>query len=313
MSENPFDNQGRIGIHIEETEISVAPAGNTAIELTLRNLGLEEDTFSLTVGGISASWISTATPSVTLEPGEEMEVTLIIQAPPLPESSLGQHTIKIRAASKEVSGQFTEIELSLTVAALEVQGRIGLLMDSTQFTVAPGSSTTFSIILINHGLAEDTFRMKIEGIPMGWVSTSSPVTTLDAGEQREIPITVRPPRAPESRAGRHTFTIEFSSKDAPEQTAEVECTLTIAAYSKFSSALQPARMDAEQNGQISAKNEGNVRETFTISWRSHEDQLAFEVGTYENQEWVFNEAILSSVLDCGSGPFLGIKYPIPTQ
>ncbi len=157
MSENPFDDPGRIGIHIEETEYSIAPAGNTSIDITLRNKGLEDDTFALTVGGISASWISTATPTVTLEPGEEKEITLIIQAPPLPESSIGQHPIKIRATSKKVPSQYSEIELSLTVAALEVQGRIGLLLDSVQFTVAPGSSTTFSIILINHGLSEDTF------------------------------------------------------------------------------------------------------------------------------------------------------------
>jgi len=292
MSENPFDDQGRIGIQIEETELSIAPAGNTTIDIALRNLGLEADTFALTVRGISASWISTATPTVTLEPGEEKKITLIIQAPPLPESNVGQHPIKIRATSKKVPSQYTEIDLTLTVATLEVQGRIGLLMDSLRFTVAPGSSTTFSIVLINHGLAEDTFRMKIDGIPMGWVSTSSPVTTLDAGEQRDIPITIQPPRAPESRAGRHTFTIEIVSKSAPDQTAQADCTLTIAAFSKFSSELQPTRMEAVQNGQLTVANEGNVRETFAISWRSHEDQLAFEVGAYENDAWVFTETKL---------------------
>lgn len=289
MSENPFSDQGRIGLHIEDTEHSVAPAGNTNIEITLRNLGLQEDTFSLTVGGISASWISTSTPSVTLQPGEEKEITLIIQAPPLPESSVGQHPIKIRATSNQVPGQYSEIDLTLTIAAHEVQGRIGLLLDSLQYTVAPGSSTTFKVVLINHGLAEDTFRMKIEGIPMGWVSTSSPITTLDAGEQREIPITIQPPRAPESRAGRHSFTIEFISKSAPDQTVKAKCTLTIAAFSRFESELQPARLEAEQNGQLTITNEGNVRETFTVSWQSYEDQLAFEVGTYQNDAWQFTE------------------------
>jgi hypothetical protein len=124
---------------------------------------------------------------------------------------------------------------------------------------------------------------------MGWVSTSSPITTLDAGEQREIPITIQPPRAPESRAGRHSFTVDFISKSAPDQTAQAKCTLTIAAFSKFDSELQPTRMDTGQNGQLTIDNEGNVRETFSISWRSHEDQLSFEVGNYENEVWVFSE------------------------
>jgi hypothetical protein len=289
MSDNPFEQQGRIGIHAPETEFSIAPAGNTAVNLTLKNQGLEADTFALTVGGIPASWISTATPNVPLEPGEEKKVTLVIQAPPLPESNVGQHPIKIRATSQKVSGQYAEIDITLTVAALEVQGRIGLLLDSTRFTVAPGSSTTFSIVLINHGLGEDTFRMKIEGIPMGWVSTSSPVTKLGAGEQREIPITVQPPRAPESRAGRHTFVIKILSDSAPDQEAEADCTLTIAAFSKLSSDLQPTRMEAVQNGEVEIVNEGNVRESVTLTWQSHEDQLAFEVGSVENNEWVFRE------------------------
>ncbi len=290
MSDNPFEDQGRIGIHLDEIEFSVAPAGNTTIALTLKNQGLEDDTFSLTVGGIPGSWISTANPSVTLEPGQEKDVTLIIQAPPLPESNVGQRNVKIRATSQKVPNQFTEVDIKLTIAALEVQGRIGLLLDSLQFTVAPGSNTTFKIVLINHGLSEDTFRMQIDGIPMGWVSTSSPTTTLDAGQQREIPITIQPPRAPESRAGRHPFTIKIDSQEAPDQTTEADCTLTIAAFSKFESELQTKRIEATQNGQIKVTNQGNVRETVAITWQSHGDQLAFEVGQVENNQWVFSDA-----------------------
>ncbi len=295
MSDNPFEDQGRIGIHLDKTEFSVAPAGNTTITLTLRNQGLEDDTFSLTVGGIPGSWISTATPNVTLAPGQKKEIALIIQAPPLPESNVGQHPIKIRATSQKVPNQFIEINIKLTIAAHEVQGRIGLLLDSLQFTVAPGSNTTFSIVLINHGLAEDTFRLKIEGIPMGWVSTSSPVTTLEAGQQREIPITIQPPRAPESRAGRHPFKIQIDSQSAPDQAVEADCTLTIAAFSKFNSELQTQRIEAVQNGQLKVTNQGNVRETVAISWQSHEDKLAFEVGRVENDQWVFSETKIHEV------------------
>ncbi len=54
-------------------------------------------------------------------------------------------------------------------------------------------------------------------------------------------------------------------------------------------------MEAVHNGQLTIANEGNVRETFTISLRSHEDQLTFEVGSYENEEWVFSETKLHEV------------------
>ena len=124
---------------------------------------------------------------------------------------------------------------------------------------------------------------------MGWVSTPSPVTKLGPGEQREVPITIQPPRSPESRAGRHTFKIQIISQSAPDQMVEAECTLTIAAYSKFTSELQPGRVDAGQIAQINVRNEGNVRETFMLSWKSHEDQLAFAVGKVEDDQWIFEE------------------------
>ena len=295
MSDNPFADQGRIGILSEETEYSVAPAGNTTITLTVRNQGLEEDTFSLSVGGIPPSWISTSTPNIQLDPGQQKKVNLIIQAPALTETSVGQYPVKIRATSQKVPNQYTELEIQLTVAILEVQGRISLLLDSVQFTVAPGSNTTFTLVLINNGLTEDTLRLKIDGISMGWVSTPSPVTRLGPGEQREIPITIQPPRTPESRAGRHAFSVQIVSDSAPDQMVEADCTLTIAAFSQFSSELQPPRMEAEQNGQITVKNEGNIRETFTINWQSHEDQLDFGVGTVVEDQWVFNKATLHEV------------------
>ena len=47
MSEQRFADQGRIALHVEEKEFSVAPAGNTTIEITLRNQGLEEHTSEL--------------------------------------------------------------------------------------------------------------------------------------------------------------------------------------------------------------------------------------------------------------------------
>jgi WD40 repeat protein len=48
-------------------------------------------------------------------------------------------------------------------------------------------------------------------------------------------------------------------------------------------------MEAVQNGQVEITNEGNVRENVTLTWQSHEDQLLFEVGSIENDEWIFRE------------------------
>jgi hypothetical protein len=60
----------------------------------------------------------------------------------------------------------------LTIAAFETQGRIGLLMESVQFAIAPGNSLAVPIMLLNQGLVADDFRLTVEGIPLSWVSTA---------------------------------------------------------------------------------------------------------------------------------------------
>ena len=49
--------QGRIGILMENVQISVVPGGKVNIPVTLINKGLEEDYFKLSVEGLPTGWI----------------------------------------------------------------------------------------------------------------------------------------------------------------------------------------------------------------------------------------------------------------
>jgi uncharacterized membrane protein len=81
MSEKPFEDQGRIGIQVTETAYTISPGGNTSISLVLRNQGLEDESFALSVEGVPGSWVSSSLPVVELTPGEEKETELSLQAP----------------------------------------------------------------------------------------------------------------------------------------------------------------------------------------------------------------------------------------
>jgi len=163
-------------------------------------------------------------------------------------------------------------------------------MDSTQISVAPGSNATFTLRMKNNGLTAESLQLSIEGLPTGWISTPSPVTELKPGDEKEVPVTVAPPRAPESRAGRHPFTVQATSKEFPDQVVEQEAILTIGAFAQFQSEMQPQTpIEALQNAQIEVTNEGNAPESFQINWQSEEEILAFELGQPEEDEWVFSE------------------------
>ncbi|MFN2234340.1 MAG: transporter substrate-binding domain-containing protein [Anaerolineales bacterium] len=290
MNDNPFTGEGRVGIRLDKEEYFLAPSGNITVTITMRNQGLEDDRFALGVGGVPAAWVSTSQPAVDLAPGEEKEAKLVIQAPALGENETGERSLVIRVASKGQPDQYAQVAAKLMIKTESVLSRVAVEMESTQFTVAPGSGTTFGIKVTNNGLAAETLRLKIEGIPTGWISTPSPVTELDPGEEKEIRVTVSPPRASESQAGVKSITVKLVSEQNPEQAVIQECVLTIGSYTKFTSELQPdPPIDAQQNAQINITNDGNVDQTFQIDWHSEEDLLAFELWQQEGEEVVFNE------------------------
>jgi len=170
------------------------------------------------------------------------------------------------------------------------QARITLELGTTQLSVAPGSSITFNLQLKNNGLTRESLQLSIDGLPLGWVSTASPITDLEPGEEKEVPVMVAPPRTFESRAGRHPFSVKATSKEFPDQVVEQEAILTIGAFAQFQSDLKPEEpIDALQNAQVEVINQGNTHEAFQITWQSEEDNLAFELGQKEEEKWIFSE------------------------
>lgn len=267
-----------IGVKITEKRYSVIPGNQVTIPVTLVNQGSDEDFLEISVRGIPLDWVSIPDPVLRMKAGEKQDIRLVIQAPPAPQVSAGQHTVTVHVMSQSSPSQTAEADFTLTVAAFEVQGRIGVLMESVQYTVAPGSSTTISIVLLNQGLVEDNFRLSIEGVPVSWVSTSSPVTRLSPTEQKEVTLTILPPRDPGSKAGRYSVKLIVSSQEAPDQSVSVDCTLTMAAFSRFSCEINPPQAEAGQPVHVVVNNQGNISETYTLTWQSENDELVFKPG-----------------------------------
>lgn len=152
----------------------------------------------------------------------------------------------------------------------------GVMLESLQFSVAPGSAITISITLTNHTSQEGDYRILIEGIPATWVSTSTPHIHLMAGEQREVFLTIRPPRNPHSKAGRYPFKITVLNQALPTQANSVDCLLTVTAFSEFSCEVQPARIEAGRPARVIVSNQGNIQESYLLTWQSEDDSLIFD-------------------------------------
>jgi len=279
MNDHPLEDQERFTIRLETSEIQVAPGGSYTLRVVLLNHSSEEDAWRLSMEGIPLEWVSVPVTPVRVPAGGQGEAQLTIQVPEpdSAQSRMGRYPFAVRAISQKNPTQTAKADGTLSVAAYAAtRGRVSLMMDSLQFVANPGSATTLMLQVTNQGLSPDQFRLAVDGIPVSWVSTPTPAFQLNPGESKEIYLTVRPPRSPQSRAGRNPFRIHVISQTSPDQTATADCTLTLASFTQFSSALQPQRVHAGRTGRVMLENQGNAQQVFDLFWESQDDLLQFE-------------------------------------
>jgi Tol biopolymer transport system component len=268
------DNQ--IKIAIKEDQITVAPESRATVQVGVLNQSPNEDYIDLAVRGVPPEWVIIHTPTLHLASGEAKLVTLTIQPPAVADNRVGQYPLDVYAISQSDPKRRAVARSVLTVAAYQSRGRIGVMLGTIHFAATPGSSIDIPILLQNRGDEEDGFRLNVSGLPSNWVQTNSTLTRLEPNAVTEIELTLNIPRSPQALAGRRRFTIQFASQLFPTQTTEVECILTISAFSQFSATIEPSSLQAGQFGQVVVQNEGNTVDTYTLSFQSRDNQLVFE-------------------------------------
>ena len=181
-----------------------------------------------------------------------------------------------RAHSAASSGASTATFDPSMVLSSAGEGRVGIFIETANLVVEPGSSLVTTIVLLNQGMVVDHFRVSVEGIPANWIPSHPTPIQLMPGQQQDIKLNIHPPRTHQSQSGRYPITIRVSSQDNPSEIAEVKSTLTVAAYSQFTSELHPQRLKAGKNARITVNNQGNIRETFTFNFQDRAAELAFK-------------------------------------
>jgi hypothetical protein len=257
-------------------KIQLTPGTTQVISVTLWNRQTVEDLIKLSISGIPIEWIAVEQPMVRLGTGEQRQIDLTVSVPNTPELHPGHFPFQIEAASQSIPGLIASISGDLTVAAYQSQGRIGLLLGHVQYDVAPGGQIAIPLLLQNRGLAGDTFRLEVRGLPAEWVSTTNALTHLNPGEQKELSFLVTPARGSEARMGPLPFDIVMFSQAAPNQPEIVRCNLNLGGFSSFTSWLQPSEVLWGNNAVLSVKNNGNIPDVYMLEWLSQNGRLAFE-------------------------------------
>ncbi len=159
-------------------------------------------------------------------------------------------------------------------------GRVGLFLDTPALAIEPGSSTVAHLTVLNQGPLVDHFETTVLGIPTAWLEIATPIVRLLPGMHQEIQVIFRPPRSPLVHAGPHPLTFRVTSQDAPDEMAEIQATLTVAAFYQFDLDLRPRRQSGmtEASFQIQVSNQCNANLTIELTGRDAEGgcQYLFE-------------------------------------
>jgi len=261
---------------IKEKQVNVTPAGKVIVHTAVINKGEENDQVAIGVKGIPADWVTVESPTVYVAVGAIKQVILTIQPPAYPQSDVGEYNMEVEAVSKIDPWRSASVKCLVTVAAYESEGRIGVLLGSVNFSVVPNTSITVPMILKNHGINEDSFNLSVEGIPSNWVTTTSPLTRVAAGQSKQIQFNIQVPRSSEAHAGRTTFRIVITSQSYAAEKVKVDCVMTVAAFLEFSGTLEPETMQANEPGTLTVRNQGNIVDHYELIFQDPNNELIFE-------------------------------------
>ena len=171
-------------------------------------------------------------------------------------------------------GPSTQVDFS-RVTTSEGLGRVGVFIETAQITAEPGQTTSIPVVLLNQGAVVDHFKISVAGVPPTWVTVPAKPIQMMPGDQNESTILIHPPRAHQSRAGRYPLTISVTSQDAPEQFVETQAVLTVASFAQFASELSPQKLRASETGRVTVRNQGNIQESFSLTWKDRGNELTF--------------------------------------
>lgn len=260
----------------EEEHVRVTPDGLKVIHLKLINNGPDNDMASIEVKGVPAEWISFDESNVLIAAGAIEQIQLTIHPPIYPQSDVGEYNLEIKAVSQYDPWRSDQITIPVTVVEYETEGRIGVLLGAVQYSVMPGSGVTIRSMLKNRGISDDVFVFGVEGIPENWVTTVSPQVKINAGQNKPFEFSIHAPRSSDVQAGRIPFKIVFTSLNYATEYVTVSCILTIAAFTDFSSRIEPEIVQANEPGKVIIRNEGNNSDVYTLMFHGYNDDLVFE-------------------------------------
>ncbi len=189
------------------------------------------------------------------------------------------HLEPVEAATRSAYFRFngSVIDASLIKSSPGL-GRVGVYVEVPQLSVTPGQKSTAGLVVINQGPDVDRFSISLNGVPGAWIAAPAPPASvqLGPGAYQRLKITLAPPHLAGTRAGRYNLVVHVASQAHPDEVLEATVAVTVAAFSQFQVELSPTNLRVNDLARVTIHNQGNIPETYTISFEDPEDALVFD-------------------------------------
>lgn len=209
----PAAPQSRLGVLLDRDQISVEPGKMVTLAVTLLNQGPLVDHFSISVLGISETWMPGPTPVLQLMPGAQQVVNLTISPPRSPKSRAGTYPLTIRIVSRDTPDKAAEAKITLTVLPFS-QFTSGLFPQK----VRAGKAARVKVQNLGNSPENFTFLWQDRAVELDF---KPPQAQLQIAEGQEASAEFRATARQRALLGgqkSHAFSADVSSKSGETQT-----------------------------------------------------------------------------------------------
>ncbi len=212
----------RMVVSLGETEINSSPDATETVLVFVENTGNVNDTYDLRVLGQYASWVSIDNTTLDADDGATAVATATID---VNASRSGNYVIRFEVTSHG-GGNVSEVQLTIIIDL-----RYGVSLVAVKDVVPAGNnmSVDAEVELTNEGNTEDTYELKVVGLPGSlWdAQLQYAQLTVAGGEVAWFNVTVDVP--PGVRAGNYVVQVRATSTMSPVNLARtIPLNITVA-------------------------------------------------------------------------------------
>jgi hypothetical protein len=184
-------------------------------------------------------------------------------APSVPIS--GAHVAGAAAAAAVAGAATTEPE----------NAPLRVFLARENLSVEPGRPTELNVEVVNQSNIDDRVRLRVAGLPEGWVTLPQRFESVPAGERVNLNVQIKPPRSRQTKGGRQRFRVELVSQRHPEAQIGAGASLNIETFESFDMNMTPNELKLPDDVLVTVRNLGNASAEFDVTPRSDTEQIRF--------------------------------------